>query len=361
MIRVLAVLAGMMSVAGAQTSNLPGPEPVATLDLSQLLAGTKDPSAQSIAFISDTSIAVSLCPHGSTTGCELSLLRRDGNTLRAYAASTSHIRQGASIHVSGDGPILITPFLSYPAVLFSPDLSITRELPDVFFASPSGNTGAGVMKDGWKLYHIGPQIKLTREGKGSFRSVSDEVIVFQDGNMMRIETLQGTPLGSFSVKPETKCYNLAYPLGPNRLYFYDCKKIRIVDFGGREQSELHPPKGWRAHQFWSQDGKRILFDNFGRKISMFRNIGETLLAMGTLGAGAVDEQDNREEVLVLDSSSGDLCFEWKRSFPEGSVALSQDATISPSGKFVAIAAGRTLSVYRLPEICGGGNQATADR
>ena len=52
---------------------------------------------------------------------------------------------------------------------------------------------------------------------------------------------------------------------------------------------------------------------------MFRNIGETLLAMGTLGAGAVDEQDNREEVLVLDSSSGDLCFEWKRSFPEGTL------------------------------------------
>jgi hypothetical protein len=97
-----------------------------------------------------------------------------------------------------------------------------------------------------------------------------------------------------------------------------------------------------------------LFDNFGRKISMFRNAGEILLAVGTLGAGVADEQSNREEVLVLDTSTGDSCFDWKRSFAEGSVALAQDAAISPSGEFVAIAAGGTLSVYRLPKVCGTG-------
>ena len=89
-----------------------------------------------------------------------------------------------------------------------------------------------------------------------------------------------------------------------------------------------------------------MFDNFERKISMFRNAGEILLAVGTLGTGVGDE-----EVLVLDTSSGDSCFDWKRSFPEGSVALAQDAAISPSGEFVAIAAGGRLSVYRLPDIC----------
>ena len=353
MVRVIAVLAVMMSVAvGGHAANPLRPEPIATLDLSQLPAGTTDASAQSIAFVSDTSVAVSLCPNGSPTGCSLSLLRRDGNTLRAYAASTSHFRLGRSIHVSTEGQILITPFAGFPAVLFTPDLSATREIPNVFLASPSGNTGAAVIKNGWKLYQIRSQKELIREGKGSFRSVSDEVVVFQDSNVMRIETLQGNPLGSFFVKPELKCYNVAYPLATNRLYFDDCKKIRIVDFGGREQSELHPPNGWRAHQFWSRDGKRILFDNFSRKISMLRNAGEILVAVGTLGMGVADEQDNREEVLVLDTSSGGSCFDWKRSFPEGSAALAQDAAISPSGEFVAIAAGGILSVYHLPEHCG---------
>jgi hypothetical protein len=67
MIRVFAVLAAVMSltVAGYASSPL-GTEPMATLDLSQLPAGTKDASAQLIAFISDTSIAISLCPNGAS-------------------------------------------------------------------------------------------------------------------------------------------------------------------------------------------------------------------------------------------------------------------------------------------------------
>jgi len=74
-------------------------------------------------------------------------------------------------------------------------------------------------------------------------------------------------------------------------------------------------------ELWSEDGKRILFHNFGRKISIFRNAGEIALAVGTLGAGVADEQSNREEVLVLDTATGNSCFDWRRSFPEGSVGL----------------------------------------
>lgn len=353
MIRMLAVLVAVMSFnVGGHASNSLGTEPTATLDLSQLPAGTEDASAQLIAFISDTSIAISLCPNDAPTDCSMSLLHRDGKTLRAYAASTSHFGRGRFIHVSSEGQILITPFAASPAVLFTADLSETRKLRNVFLASPSGNTGAEITKNGWKLYRIKSDTELIREGKGNFRSVSDEVVVFQDGNVMRVETLQGTPLGSFSVKPETKCYNVVYPLGTNRLYFDDCKKIRIVDFGGREQSELHTPSGWGEHQFWSRDGKRILFENFYRKISIFRNAEEVLLAFVTLGAGALDEQDNSEEVLVVDTATGGSCFGWKRSFPKGSMALAQDAAISPSGEFVAIATAGILSVYRLPENCG---------
>jgi hypothetical protein len=355
MIRMLAVLTAVMSVAVVGcASNLPGAELIATLDLSQLPAGSKDASAESIAFISDTSIAVGLCPRGSGASCSLSLLRRDGNILRPYA-STTHFRPGRAIHVSSEGRILITPFAGFPATLFTPDLSLTQELPNVFLASQSGNTAADLMQGGWKLYRVRPKMELIREGKGSLRSVSDEVVVFQDGHVMHIETLQGTHVGSFSVKPETKCYNDAYPLGTNKLYFHDCKKSRIVDFSGTQQTELRPPHGYGARQLWSSDGKRIMFDNFDRKISILRNVGEILLAVGTLGAGVADEQSNREEVLVLDTATGDACFDWKRTFPEGSVELPQDAAISGSGEFVAIAAGGTLSVYRLPELCSRRN------
>ena len=347
----------LISIATQQgyASNPSGIESVAALDLSKLPAGTKNSSAASIAFVSDTSFAIGLCDMGAGKGCSLTLLRRDGNLLRPYA-STSSFRPGRAIHASSDGRILITPFAGYPAMLFTPDLSERQELPHVFLASQSGNTAADITKEGWTLYRVKPILELIRVGKGSLRSISDEAVVFQDDKVMHVETVQGAHLGSFSVKPEDKCYNTAYPLGTNKLYLDDCKKIRIVDFSGRRVAELHRPKGYGARQLWSEDGKRILFHNFGRKISISRNAGEIALAVGTLGAGVADEQSNREEVLVLDTPTGNKCFDWRRSFPEGSVGLPQDAAISASGKFVAIAANGTLSVYRLPEVCSSSKQ-----
>jgi hypothetical protein len=62
------------------------------------------------------------------------------------------------------------------------------------------------------------------------------------------------------------------------------------------------------------------------------------------------EDVNREDVRVFDTVTGKSCFDWHRSFP---VTYSQvrSAAISPSGEFVAIASGNTLSIYRLPSVC----------
>lgn len=351
MIRVLAVLAMLTSATLAGiASNPPPPELVASIDLSQLLADPQDVSPQSIAFVSDTSIAVGLCPNGSATGCTLSLLHRQGDILRFYA-STSHFSPGMSVHASREGQILAIPVGMSPAVLFAADLSEAQDLPSLNVASQSGNIAAQFVPKGWKLFRVEPKIEFIREGSGSLRSLSDEVVVFQDSNVMHIETLQGSSVGSFSVRPEKKCNNSAYPLSANELYLSDCKRIRIVNFNGRVQTELRTPQGWSSGLSWSNDGKRILFHQFDRKISPVRNAGEIFVMFATLGMGVADELDNREEVLVMDAATGGVCFDWKRSFPEGSVGITQDAAISGSGKFVGIAAGGTLSLYRLPEIC----------
>ena len=88
-------------------------------------------------------------------------------------------------------------------MLFTPDLSATQEFPQIFLASQSGNTGAHLTKEGWQLYRIKPDVRLIRDGAGSLRSISDEVVVFQDGKLMRVESLQGELSGLFlsSLKP----------------------------------------------------------------------------------------------------------------------------------------------------------------
>jgi hypothetical protein len=62
--------------------------------------------------------------------------------------------------------------------------------------------------------------------------------------------------------------------------------------------------------------------------------------------------DNRQAVRVVDTVTGASCFDWHRSFPMGTeLHFVHVASISPSGEFVAIAAEKTLSIYRLPTVC----------
>jgi len=352
MTRVLALLTLVMScfVTG-HASDPPKPQPVATLDLSQLLPGWGLGFTQSVAFVSDTSIAIGVCQRWSGTNCLLSLIRRDGGVLKAYAL-TSHFGAGMSIHVSSGGQILTTPVGMFPAVLFSADLSVAQELPSLRLASRSGKTAVEQKGGRWKIHQVLPKFELVREGTGDLEAISDNVVVLREADMISTETLQRKLLGSFYVRPKSKCFSIVRLASDDRLYWEDGKGSRMVDFNGKEQLQLHPPKGWGSRQFWSADGKRLLFDHFDRRISALRNTGEILVAVTTLGLGVGDKQSNREEVQVLDTVTGASCFDWKRRFPEGSEANLSDAAISPSGELVAIAAGGVLSIYRLPAVCG---------
>lgn len=197
---------------------------------------------------------------------------------------------------------------------------------------------------------------MVREGTEELEAISDNLVVLREGDVMNTETLEGKLLGSFSVRPKNKCYSTVRLASDDRLYWEDCKGSRMVDFKGKQKVPLHPPKGWGSQgdtqQFWSADGKRVLFDHFDRKISVLRNTGEILVGVMTLGMGIGDQLDNREEAQVFDTVTGASCFDWKRRFPEGSEAFPNDAAISPSGELVAIAAGGAISIYRLSVVCG---------
>jgi len=359
-VRALACLVVLMNciLLRSYASTPAQPQPLASLELSLLLpTGSGEPHWMTVAFASETSIAIGLCPRVETEKCSLSLVRWDTGVLRPFAQTLLY-EEGAYLHPVTEGRILTTGLGSRPA-LYSADLSELLRLPSsIIFISPRGNTvaenayGNAVSKTerGWKVYRLSAGLELVREGKGSLRSVSDEVVVFQDHDVMRTESLKGIPVGAFSVKPETKCYNNAAILAHDRLYLRVCKgKPIIADFNGRELLKLDRPKGC-CDENWSADGRRLLFDYTSRQVSVLRAIGEIAWAATTSGAG--EEMDNREKVQVVDTVTGASCFEWRRRFAMGSEAqYGGRSAISPSGEFVAIAADKTLSVYRLPAAC----------
>jgi hypothetical protein len=389
-VRVLAsLLILMIFLPGAHASTASVPHPVATLDLLSLLPpGQLDPELTTIAFVSETSIAVRLCAKDKLPRCSLSIIRWEKvgweNGVLRPTAHLQQLNSWAHVAPATDGRVLATCYgLSCNPLLYSPDLSTSLRLPSpLFVVSPSGSTVATITiggekptpkgfratHGGWKIYHLAstlgsltPEPKALepiRDGTGSLRSISDEFVVIQDGSTMRTETLDGQLLGSFPVQPDYKCPSQVEPLGDNRLYLSDCKGVRIADFNGNPQLKMRPPKGWSylENRFapnlspWSANGHRILFDYKSREVSSLRNGVSIAFSLASLLEVDLMQCCNRQEVRVVDTVTGASCFRWRQSFPMHSNPYVAPS-LSPSGEFLAIAAERTLSIYRLPSIC----------
>jgi hypothetical protein len=252
-------------------------------------------------------------------------------------------------------------------VLYSADLSTSHDLlASISLISVSGKTAAEASGDRWKLYRFTDTLELALEGSGRLQSVSDENRVVQNGDLVNVETLDGTRLGSFSVPSHRGCTSFAKLIGGNRLYLNDCKVERIVNFYGQPLSQLSPPKGCCfSDDTWSVDGKRLLYDYRDRKVFLLRNLlrnaGEIVRMFATLGMSG-EEWPNREAVRVVDTLTGKSCLDWRRSFATANdVEFGRSAAISPSGEFVAIAARDKLLIYRLPTDCDASSTIATDK
>jgi hypothetical protein len=205
--------------------------------------------------------------------------------------------------------------------LYSADLSQSQELAkDIARISPSGDTVSEWSRDSWKIYRLTDTLEPIREGYGDLQSLSDELLVIQDGKTVRTDF-------------DGKVYREIHPKD-----LYKQGSTRFTDASVCAQGNKS-----------SSDGRRILFDFATRKVPKLQHILESIQTISTLGMTG-PEDVNGEEVRVMDTVNGKLCFDWHRSFPSMNW-LVQSAAISPSGESVAIAAGDKLLIYRLPAVC----------
>lgn len=325
------------------------PHPMAALDLTELLpSGQGELSWLTLAFLSETSIGVGVCQADRGSKCSLSVVRWENGTLLRIA-HTSELNPGASIRAAGDGKILVLqPGL--PTVLYSADLSTRHELSkQLSLVSESGKTVAEITPGSWKIYRVTDRLEPVREGTGNLQSISDSLVAIRSGNVMRVETLEGKEVGSFSL-PSSGSENIsAGLLGDSTLYLDDCRMVRVVNFDGKPLSSMHLDKGCsRDDTRSSTNGKRILFDFASHKVNGRQHVLESIRTITTLGMSGAEDV-NAEDVRVFDTVSGGACFEWNRRFPPTYSRL-RSAAISPSGEFVAIAADKKVSVYA---VCSG--------
>jgi hypothetical protein len=323
-------------------------QPVATLGLSGQTPCCKEPAWRTVAFTSNATIAVSRC-QGE---CSLSLIRWDGKALRLYAQTVT--KTGALSIYPADGGLIFSKKIQGPMVWYSADLSASRELPSsISMFSETGGTAAETTVDEWKVYRFTGALEFLLAGKGRLQSISDDILVVQEANVVNVITLQGAQIGSFSIPSENARSTFVRIIGGNRLWMDDSKHERIVDFSGKTLSQLQPPKGCCFRDdTWSADGRRLLFDYRDRAVSLRHNPGELVRMLTTLGMSG-QEWPNHETVQAVDTLTGNSCLDWQRAFEKpNDVAFGRTAAISPSGDFVAIVTKHGLSIYRLRTACG---------
>lgn len=332
------------------------PKPVAQVELSQLLPVHEDIWA-SVAFVNDALIAVAVrAKYVRESG--LTLLEWKNGELRPIASTRDVGSDVLNLHRAPGGILAVG--VTGSAFLYSATLFSMRRIEPVHGVSPSGTIVLRRTKDEWKLEHPDSPEELIRRGHDELLSFSDQVMVLRPKNALQIETFDGRVVGSFRIRGESNCPAHVRILSGDRFYVDNCKDVRIVDLNGNTKLRLPRPKGWPVNRIGfdpvSADGNRFLSVNFSRKLPFLRHAGEILVAVVTFGMGVDDEVDNRQEIRVVDTGTGAVCFDLVRTFPMGWASPFEDAAaISPSGEFVAIAADRHLSIYRLPATCGSRN------
>lgn len=243
--------------------------------------------------------------------------------------------------------------LTQPPELLSRDLSAITDIPTKFIIPPVGGgkvAGDAHGYENWDIYLLAPAKSLLMQGAGELLSLSDDLVVVRANDEIQIEKMTGQPLGSFAVPPRSTCYAKALLLGPNRLYLNGCGPGRVVDFSGKTMVTLPEPDGWGFRYGLTQDGHRILFDHYTRRISALQRMAESVERVITFN-NLPTVTSKGEIIRVVDTYTGKICFDLDspdRMFGRDS---KYHADISPSGHFIALASADKLSIYSMPNVC----------
>lgn len=344
---VLAFTLILQLPAGAQSRLT---EPERTFNLTELFLGSAaQGSAPSIEFLADNIVA--LCRHLSNGSCLISVVKWDRDGVHGLGSTLAE-HQGLIGRAGADH--IFTTSLSFPtSSLYSIVSQTTQSIPFIRLdlASASGCLAGETTGTNWTLYTLVPTAGQLRQGTGTLLSVSDAKVAIRHGNIISTETLDGSAIGSFTVKPETKCFTDATLLN-DALFLNTCGEHYIVSWSGKRLLKIHQLPGNPKRIATDESGTRLLLDYSTRHVSPVHSAAEVAVTVASLGAGAPEQFDNGEAVRVIDTKTGAVCFLWQTRLSRTDAFFSH-ASITPSGQFVAVAGPSALTVYRLPEKCSG--------
>jgi hypothetical protein len=322
--RILAVIVLCAASSAAQEAS-----PLYAIDLSSLVPEGGASSSGTVAFLTDHTLVVGMC----FVACNLQTFDVSGGSPRQIGQMIDADHYHA-ISRSDDGGVLLGGVVrrrERGAVLLDQGLRTSRWIPKVPGYSALGEKIA--------------------DGQGRLLAHTSHVAAYWDHGTVRIQGIDGKLLGSFVVDSEKSGPAIGF-LGQDRVLFEEGGGgLEIRDFNGKVLRKLKKPDralGERKKQ--SEDGSRLLYDSFTRRVGPAQTIKEDALAVATHGLSTDGDVPNGEVVRVIDTGSGKPCFEWygkEKLLP----AFGDHADVDPSGRLVAVMTQATLAIFRLPDTC----------
>lgn len=325
-------------------------QPVAAAQMGEVFASEIQTLDASPVFLSDESLAVLARfgePRKGDSG--IVVMRWASEKLQAIAKA-SKMNEGDEIYAVARNRVLTSAHSH--KYLYSSDLAQKQEIPFrvISRAFPRSEVVGEDGLETWRVFRFSSPLTLIREGPGELLSLSDDVFVFHLGNEIKTQAADGRLLGSIPVSPDSKGSYIAEIAGKGRLYLGSAGEQRIVDFSGKQFLRVHPPDGWGFRHGWSADGRRMMFDHYTRTVSGWDRAVEWVVDRLSFG---VPEESNGETVRVVDTTTGGVCFDLETPGKLLGKVGGYHADLSPSGRWVAVATLKELSIYRLPDDCGG--------
>lgn len=291
-----------------------------------------------LAFLTDTTLAVQVCQLSGTGYCELQVFTLTDGQLHPMARAAGIA--GGELHRAHDGFLLVHG--DGQGSLFSQDLT-KQEVFGANLVSNSGNTFATTGSVGrppglratWTAYRTYPSVEIIKEGTGQLLSISDEGLLAEEKGRLYFERFDGTQRGEINGERGE--------LVEGGRVFQDSGYLstQVSDVNGRFIGRLQRPKG-EAEMYWNSNADRVLFDCFDEHKSFARKVGDVLVPFGQTCC-----PNNEERIRVVEVNTGKICFNYYQriSFQD------RHADISPSGELVAVLTRSSIEIYRLPAHC----------
>ena len=172
--------------------------------------------------------------------------------------------------------------------------------------------------------------------------IGGDTLVVKDGGKVRFLDFANRQTGELQVRPN--CMTGAKVLSAQQILIDDCGSAKIVTRTGKLKCSLgHFVFGYDG-AFADQSGGKLLFVLRRRHSSVLSHVGESAIAVGTLGVGVTDEEANELLLRVIDTGTGKEIYQHIE--PYRSPGAWAFADLSFDGREFVVANGDQVTVYR---------------